>query len=126
MGEGDDLLGDYGAPWNNLYRSESARANREAIEVARRGDDAVLRVRLVAHSQHVLSTLFWVDGPSQYGEGADGIRSAVVCSPTGGVSSFDQAAFSVFPLPRSSICVLSFYPKGPPVTSMIAGATHDH
>lgn len=76
------------AVWHNRFPEEWAKANREAIEEAGRGDDIVFFSRSGFTQSPTYSTLFWLGDQMETWDEYDGIKTAVVRLLSGGVSGF--------------------------------------
>ncbi len=76
------------AVWHNRFPEEWAKANREAIEEAGRGDDIVFFSRSGFTQSPTYSPLFWLGDQMETWDEYDGIKTAVVGVLSGGVSGF--------------------------------------
>ncbi|GJG89512.1 alpha-glucosidase [Gemmatimonadetes bacterium T265] len=76
------------AVYHNRFTEEWARVNREVIEEAGRGDDAVCFHRSGFTQSPGAATLFWLGDQLQSWDEYDGIKTAVVGLLSGGVSGF--------------------------------------
>jgi sulfoquinovosidase len=76
------------AAWHNIYSSEWAQVNREAIEEAGRSEDVVFFNRSGFTQSPKFSTLFWLGDQMQTWDQFDGIKTAVVGVLSGGISGF--------------------------------------
>jgi alpha-glucosidase len=90
--------------WHNRYPEEWARVNREAIEEAGQGNDAVFFNRSGYTRSPGISTLFWLGDQLQTWDEHDGMRSAITGALSGGVSGFslvhsDTGGFDSLSLP---------------------------
>jgi alpha-glucosidase (family GH31 glycosyl hydrolase) len=74
--------------WHNRYPEEWARVNRQAIEEAGRGSDAVFFSRSGYTRSPGISTLFWLGDQLQTWDKHDGMKSAITGSLSGGISGF--------------------------------------
>jgi alpha-glucosidase len=73
--------------WHNRYPEEWARVNRQAIEEAGRGSDAVFFSRSGYTHSPGISTLFWLGDQLQTWDEHDGMKSAITGALSGGVSA---------------------------------------
>jgi alpha-glucosidase len=80
--------GEPAATWHNRYPEEWARVNREAIEEAGHGTDAVFFCRSGYTQSPGIATLFWLGDQLQSWDGFDGLKTAIVGALAGGVSGF--------------------------------------
>lgn len=80
--------GESPAVWHNRYPVEWQRLQREAIEDADHGGDALFWNRSGYSKSPGVSTLFWVGDQLQDWNGYDGLKSAISGSLSGGVSGF--------------------------------------
>jgi alpha-glucosidase len=90
--------------WHNRYPEEWARVNRQAIEEAGQGSDAVFFNRSGYTCSPGISTLFWLGDQLQTWDQHDGIKSAITGALSGGVSGFglvhsDTGGFDSLSLP---------------------------
>ena len=90
--------------WHNRYPEEWARVNRQAIEEAGQGSDAVFFNRSGYIRSPGISTLFWLGDQLQTWDEHDGIRSAITGALSGGISGFslvhsDTGGFDSLSLP---------------------------
>jgi alpha-glucosidase len=80
--------GERGSEAHNRWPVEWARLNREAIEAAGRGADALFFTRAGFTRSPGFSTLFWQGDQLVSWDAHDGIKSAVVGLLSGGLSGF--------------------------------------
>lgn len=80
--------GESPAVWHNRYPVEWQRLQREAIEEAGHGSDAVFFNRSGYSQSPTHSTLFWTGDQMQDWNGYDGLKSAISGALSGGVSGF--------------------------------------
>lgn len=97
--------GESPATWHNRYAEEWARVNREAIEEAGVGEEALFFSRSGYTRSPGISTLFWLGDQLQTWDEFDGIKSAIVGALSGGVSGFslvhsDTGGFDSLSLPQ--------------------------
>ncbi len=74
--------------YHNRYPEEWAKVNREAIEEAGMGDEAVFFVRSGFTRSPQYSTLFWLGDQMVTWSRQDGIKTAVVGMLSGGISGY--------------------------------------
>jgi alpha-glucosidase len=76
--------------WHNSYTEAWARVNREAIEEAGLGKEAVCFHRSAFTQSPKFATMFWLGDQMQSWDQYDGIKTAVVGMLSGGVSGFSM------------------------------------